>query len=220
MTINLFVSALVMGLLGSGHCIAMCGGISSSLTLAVENKSNIRKYTFLYNIGRLLSYGIAGAIVAGLGQQLASRSSAFSYILSISSAVFMILVGLYIMRLTMSLNWLERLGKLVIWQHIVRFNKKLLPLNSHYKALAYGMLWGWLPCGLVYSALLFSISAQSMLGGALFMMTFALGTLPAMVGLAFAAEKLQRTLNHTIMRLVFGNILIFYGFYLLILSLL
>lgn len=220
MTTSHLISALVMGLLGSGHCLAMCGGVASSLTLAVKDKAQIKRYTLLYNLGRVLSYCIAGALAAGISQQFASQSTTFSYALSILSGVFMILVGLYIMRLTFSLNWIESFGKVAIWQHLVKLNKRLLPINTKTKALAYGMLWGWLPCGLVYSALLFAVSTQSAVQGATFMLLFAIGTLPAMVGLAFAAEKFKQILNHTMMRMVFGNIFIFYGLYLLIIALL
>lgn len=220
MTTSQLISALIMGLLGSGHCLAMCGGVASSLTLAVKDKSQVKRYTLLYNLGRTLSYCIAGALAAGISQQFASRSTTFSFALSVLSGVFMILVGLYIMRLTFSLNWIEKVGKFAIWQHLVKLNKRLLPVNSNAKALAYGMLWGWLPCGLVYSALLFSISMQSAVYGASFMLLFAIGTLPAMVGLAFAADKFKQILNHNAVRMVFGNIFIFYGLYLLIIALL
>ncbi|MFY8349553.1 sulfite exporter TauE/SafE family protein [Pseudoalteromonas sp. SSM20] len=220
MTTSQLLSALIMGLLGSGHCLAMCGGVASSLTLAVKDKALVKRYTLLYNLGRILSYCLAGALAAGISQQFASRSTTFSFVLSILSGVFMILVGLYIMRLTFSLNWIEKVGKYAIWQHLVKFNKRLLPVNTNHKALAYGMLWGWLPCGLVYSALLFSISTQSAIYGATFMLLFALGTLPAMVGLAFAADKFKQILNHNFVRMMFGNIFIFYGLYLLIIALL
>ena len=127
----------------------------------------------------------------------------------------MVLVGLYIMRLTASLNWLEKAGKYAIWQHIIKLNKYLIPLNSNSKALAYGALWGWLPCGLVYSALTWAVTTQSALYGALFMASFALGTLPAMIGLGYAAQTIKNALNNSIFRIVLGNIFVFYGLYLL-----
>lgn len=219
MTISILVTAFTMGLLGSGHCVAMCGGVSSSLALAVKDKLKVKRYTLLYNLGRLLSYTLAGVLAAGISQQLASRSTLLSQCLSVLSGVFMVLVGLYVMRLTASLNWVEKLGKVAIWQHLVKFNRYLLPIDSTRKAIFYGMLWGWLPCGLVYSALLFAISTQSIASGGLFMLFFALGTLPAMIGLAFAADYFHRWLNNTVVRLIFGNILLFYGLYLLIIAL-
>ena len=215
MTESLFLTAFFMGLAGSGHCIAMCGGIASSLQFAIEDKTKAQQFTLLYNFGRLISYSIAGALVGGISAIFASQSNNFSLILSFISGLFMVLVGLYIMRLAASLNWLEKFGKYAIWQHIVKFNKYLLPLNSKKKALAYGALWGWLPCGLVYSALTWAITTQNAISGALFMASFALGTLPAMIGFGFAAQSIKKWLNNTIIRMLLGNILVFYGLYLL-----
>ncbi|PAJ72825.1 cytochrome biogenesis protein [Pseudoalteromonas sp. NBT06-2] len=215
MTVSLFLTAFFMGLAGSGHCIAMCGGIASSLQFAIEDKSKAQQYALLYNIGRLLSYSLCGALVGGISSIFAQQSNDFSLFLSFLSAIFMVLVGLYIMRLAASLNWLERFGKYAIWQHIFKLNKYLLPLNSKKKALAYGALWGWLPCGLVYSALTWAITTQSATSGSLFMASFAMGTLPAMIGLGFAAQTLKSWLNNSIIRIILGNILVFYGLYLL-----
>lgn len=215
MTASLFLTAFFMGLAGSGHCIAMCGGIASSLQFAIEDKSKAQQYALLYNIGRLLSYSLCGALVGGISSIFAQQSNDFSLFLSFLSAIFMVLVGLYIMRLAASLNWLERFGKYAIWQHIFKLNKYLLPLNSKKKALAYGALWGWLPCGLVYSALTWAITTQSATSGSLFMASFAMGTLPAMIGLGFAAQTLKSWLNNSIIRIILGNILVFYGLYLL-----
>jgi len=212
---SLFLTAFFMGLAGSGHCIAMCGGIASSLQFAIDDKSKAQQYALLYNIGRLISYSLCGALVGGISAIFSKQSNDFSLFLSFVSGIFMVLVGLYIMRLAASLNWLEKFGKYAIWQHIVKLNKYLLPLNSKKKALAYGALWGWLPCGLVYSALTWAITTQSAFSGALFMASFALGTLPAMVGLGFAAQTIKTWLNNSIIRIILGNILVFYGLYLL-----
>ena len=148
----IFVSAFLMGLIGSGHCIAMCGGIASSLQLA-SNKRQTWLYSLAYNSGRALSYMLAGALVAGISSQFATQNSAFALFLSFLAGVFMLLVGVYIMRLAATLQWLEKLGKTLIWQHLIKLNKYLMPIDSPLKALGYGALWGWLPCGLVYSAL-------------------------------------------------------------------
>ncbi|MGO2478304.1 MAG: sulfite exporter TauE/SafE family protein, partial [Pseudoalteromonas sp.] len=139
----LFSSAFIMGLIGSGHCIAMCGGIASSLQLA-SKQSNSFYFVIAYNVGRALSYMLAGALVAGISSHFASQNQVFSLSLSLLSGLFMLLVGLYIMRLGASLQWLEKVGKTLIWQHLVKLNKFLLPINSLPKAVGYGALWGWL----------------------------------------------------------------------------
>ncbi|MDP4983354.1 sulfite exporter TauE/SafE family protein [Pseudoalteromonas tunicata] len=211
----LLLSAFFMGLAGSGHCVAMCGGVASSLQLAVKNKQDARSYTLLYNLGRLLSYSLAGALVAGISATFASQSILISQILAFISAFFMILVGLYVMRVMATLNWLESIGKIAIWQFVVKLNRYVMPLDSKLKALGYGALWGWLPCGLVYSALTWAITTGTAAKGAAFMACFALGTAPAMLALGLTTQSITKWLNNQVVRLIMGNFLVFYGLYLL-----
>ena len=213
----LFVSAFLMGLIGSGHCIAMCCGIASSLQLA-SNKRQTLIYSFAYNIGRAVSYMLAGALVGGVSSQFAKQNSFFSLGLSYIAGVFMLLVGIYIMRLGPTLQWLEKIGKTLVWQHLVKLNKYILPINTPFKALCYGALWGWLPCGLVYSALTWAMTSPSALDGALVMLCFALGTFPAMIILGVTAQKLNHVINHPWIRIVLGSAIIWYGIYLLIIA--
>lgn len=213
----IFASAFLMGLIGSGHCITMCGGIASSLQLA-SNKRQAVLYSFAYNVGRASSYMLAGALVAGISSQFAKQNSGFALALSFMSGIFMLLVGVYIMRLAASLQWLERLGKTVLWQHLVKLNKYLMPIDSPFKALGYGALWGWLPCGLVYSALTWAMTSASALNGALVMLCFALGTFPAMITVGITAQKLSQLFNHFWTRMILGSIIIWYGIYLLIIA--
>ena len=100
-----------------------------------------------------------------------------SLFLSFLAGIFMLLVGIYIMRLAATLQWLEKLGKTLIWQHLIKLNKYLMPIDSPFKALGYGALWGWLPCGLVYSALTWAMTSGNAINGALVMLAFALGLL-------------------------------------------
>lgn len=213
----LFISAFVMGLIGSGHCIAMCGGIASSLQLATDKTKPVY-FSIAYNLGRAASYMAAGALVAGLSSHFANQSHWLSLALAFLSGLFMILVGLYVMRLGASLKWLESLGKIMVWQHIVKLNKFLMPINSLPKALGYGALWGWLPCGLVYSALTWAMTGNSAFEGALVMLFFALGTFPAMLSIGMGAQALHKLLNHPWARITMGSLLIWYGVYLLIIA--
>ena len=213
----IFVSAFLMGLIGSGHCIAMCGGIASSLQLA-SNKRQTWLYSLAYNSGRALSYMLAGALVAGISSQFATQNSTFALFLSFVAGMFMLLVGVYIMRLAATLQWLEKLGKTLIWQHLIKLNKYLMPIDSPLKALGYGALWGWLPCGLVYSALTWAMTSGTAINGALVMLAFALGTFPAMITLGVAAQKLNTLFNHPWTRIILGSVIIWYGIYLLIIA--
>ena len=206
-----------MGLVGSGHCIVMCGGIASSLQIANETLNSI-KVSLMYNAGRAMSYMIAGALVASLGNAFAKQNSTFALGLKVFSGVFMLLVGLYVMRISGSLKWLEQLGKTLIWQHIIKLNKHLLPINTYPKAWLYGMLWGWLPCGLVYSALTWTLQAPTPIYGSAIMLSFALGTLPAMLLVGQTAQTLSHFLNRPYIRWAMGSIFIWYGIYLLIIA--
>jgi hypothetical protein len=195
----------------------MCGGIASSLQLA-SNKRQTWLYSLAYNSGRALSYMLAGALVAGISSQFATQNSAFSLFLSFLAGIFMLLVGVYIMRLAATLQWLEKLGKTLIWQHLIKLNKYLMPIDSPLKALGYGALWGWLPCGLVYSALTWAMTSGTAINGALVMLAFALGTFPAMITLGVAAQKLNTLFNHPWTRIILGSVIIWYGIYLLIIA--
>ncbi|MBQ4832224.1 sulfite exporter TauE/SafE family protein [Pseudoalteromonas sp. MMG010] len=214
---SIYASAFIMGLIGSGHCVAMCGGIASSLQLAANKKQSIL-YSVCYNIGRALSYMLAGALVAGISSEFAKQNHFFSLALSFIAAFFILLMGIYIIRLGASLQWIERFGKWLIWQHLVKLNSYFLPVNSPFKAVGYGALWGWLPCGLVYSALTWAMTSPSAIDGAITMLFFALGTFPAMITVAIMAQRLNKLINHFCTRIVFGSILIWYGVYLLIIA--
>lgn len=214
--INLF-AAFMMGLLGSGHCIVMCGGIASSLQLAAKHQRPFI-VALSYNFGRLLSYAIAGGLVALIGSQVAKQNTTFAVSLSALSGLFMILLGFYIMRIAATLQWLEKFGRSIIWQHLIKLNKHVLPIDSYHKAIAYGALWGWLPCGLVYSALTWTFTVKDPLDGMTIMAAFALGTFPAMLLTGQLSAKLSTFINHQIVRVFLGNLFIWYGIYLLIIA--
>ncbi|WP_440055809.1 sulfite exporter TauE/SafE family protein [Pseudoalteromonas sp. T1lg65] len=211
------LSALVMGLAGSGHCLVMCGGIASSLQLA-SNKLSALLVAVLYSLGRITSYAIAGAVVAAMGISFAKQNTLIANMLQLFSGVFMLLVGVYVMRLASTLKWLESAAKSLIWNHIVKLNQFIVPVDTRLKAYCYGMLWGWLPCGLVYSALTWTLQARSPLEGALIMLAFGLGTFPALFVAGQSALKLQKLVNHLVTRITMGNLFIWYGIYLIIIA--
>ncbi|MGA4606871.1 MULTISPECIES: sulfite exporter TauE/SafE family protein [Pseudoalteromonas] len=211
------LSAFVMGLAGSGHCLVMCGGIASSLQLASKQLSAV-VVTLLYNIGRISSYALAGSLVALLGASLAKQNTSLAIILQLMSGIFMVLVAIYVMRLASTLKWLESFAKSLIWQHIVKLNRYLVPVNTKTKAFCYGALWGWLPCGLVYSALTWTLQAKSATEGALIMLAFGIGTMPALIVIGQSAQLLQKFINHLVTRIIMGNLLIWYGVYLIIIA--
>lgn len=190
-----FVAAFAIGFMGSLHCIGMCGGISSALTTAVmpgtSTLSRQLGYPFLYSLGRIASYAVAGGIAGLLGAQFRDLLGGHGpSLLRIFAGVMMILLALYLSGWWQILNHLERAGAR-IWKKLAPWTRHLIPVNSPAKALLLGLLWGWLPCGLVYSALAWSVGADSPVEGALLMLYFGLGTLPAMIGVGVFSHALH-----------------------------
>ena len=197
-------SAFIAGVFGSLHCVAMCGGIATALGISADS-SKSRLMAFLYQVGRISSYAIAGAIVAFLGSQLSEHSDSqlFKTGLRIVSVLFMTGLGLYLAGWFPRFAQIERIG-LPIWRKISPISQKLLPLKKNWHALMLGLLWGWLPCGLVYSILLWSMSAPNVASGALVMVAFGLGTFPAMFAMSLGANQLLVVLSQPVIRRIAG----------------
>jgi sulfite exporter TauE/SafE len=184
-------SAFVAGALGSTHCVAMCGGLATAL--GAQQQGKVRARSLLYQIGRVTSYGTAGAIVGSFGAAagFAFEASLWSEILRLGTALIVVLIGLNLaLGSRLRGPWLrvpERWGAR-LWRRIAPLAAGL-PTQPALRALTLGMLWGWLPCGLVYSVLLVAAFAGSAWAGLVTMIAFGLGTLPAMLGLSYAGGR-------------------------------
>lgn len=229
MSLDLF-SAFIVGLLGSGHCIAMCGGITTMLTsaLPVSNKyeqqipvnnqniavkqSSKTALVFCYNIGRIASYCFIGGIVGFTGSIAAKNIGMPLAGLRMFSAIFIILLGLYLGQWLMWLNRIEALGG-KLWQTISPLASKAIPVESPKKALLLGAVWGWLPCGLVYSTLTWALASGNMLTGSSIMLFFGLGTLPALLTLSMGFNSIKNNLVKPILRKTMALVLISFGIY-------
>ena len=182
-------SIFVIGLLSSLHCLGMCGGIMGALSLSLPadvraNRLQISLFVTAYNLGRLSSYIIAGALAGAFGVEilewLGLNDDSAHGILRIVGVSFIVLIGLYLGGWFPQLVKLEKLGQ-PVWKIIEPVTRRLMPIKTPYQALMYGMLWGWLPCGLVYVILLMTVTSGSAVQGALMMGAFGLGTLPSML---------------------------------------
>ncbi len=205
------ITALLAGLLGSLHCMAMCGGITSSLAMAAAPEARLRM-PWLYNLGRLLSYSLFGALAGGLGLLIDDfvPQGAAGFSLRNLTGIMMLLIGAW---LAFQLDWVEKISRygLIVWQKISPLAGRFLPLKTSTDALALGFLWGWLPCGLVYAMLLTAWLTASPLQGAGVMLAFGLGTLPAMVGMGLAAGWVQQHVSREKMRRWAGISLMVFG---------
>lgn len=209
-----FMGAFVIGLIGAEHCMAMCGGLSSLLTINPSSAAPVPSTLFFYNIGRIISYMIFGALIGGVTasiSQLANLNYSLIW-LRLLAATVMIILGLYIGRWWFGLLKIERLGQ-KLWQLISPLGRKFLPLRYSWHALPFGFIWGWLPCGLVYSILTWAAVSGSALSGGLIMGAFGLGTLPAMLLMGAGASRLKPLLQSVRFRQLTAISIIIYGIY-------
>jgi sulfite exporter TauE/SafE len=212
-------AALLVGLLGGVHCVGMCGGIVGTLTmgLPVEARSSLVRlapYQLAYNLGRLAGYAVAGALVGGAGQ-LAVAIVPVQYaqrVLYLVAAVFMVLLGLYLGGWWTGLARLERVGTF-FWRRIEPVGRRLLPIRTVGQALGVGLVWAWIPCGLVYSVLIWSASAGGAGEGALLMTAFGLGTLPNLMGIGMLAGAAARLADQIWIRRTSGGLVLAFGLY-------
>ncbi len=206
------LSALLMGLIGSTHCIGMCGGIISTFSTNFNGKSNNQPFSIqlFYNLGRISSYSLFGLLVGLFSSQLMQMlPNPHTFSMKIAG-IFFILLGLYISQLLNSFKYLERAGQ-KLWIKIEPFGREYLPAQNNWSALKLGLVWGWLPCGLVYSALALSVTQINPLHSALTMFAFGLGTLPTLLLIGHFAHNVKTILQNKSVRYALGLILIIYG---------
>ncbi len=216
-------SAFLLGLLGSAHCFGMCGGIAGALAMgsrpgpgliagAAANVAQpaVKPFPMLLatGLGRISSYTVAGLLAGTLGATLGLLH--LESTLRIIAALLLILLGLYLAGLSRGLAWLER-GGLILWRQLQPLVHRVTPIHSLPRAVAAGAIWGWLPCGLVYSMLAWSIAQGSAFGGAGVMLAFGLGTLPAVMAAGAMASPLQHWMQRRGARLAGGLLVMLFG---------
>jgi hypothetical protein len=220
-----YLTAFAVGLMGGVHCIAMCGGIVGALSFGVNVSQQVSqqaspqgsrtaqiKILIAYNFGRLSTYTLAGGLMGGLGWMASHwlQIHQLQLILQLFAALIMILLGLYLSGWWTVLVHIERMGK-VLWKRIEPLGKFFLPVSTMPQAVMLGLLWGWLPCGLVYSVLIWSVSAGSVEQGALLMLCFGLGTLPNLLAMGVFANQLNQWLRKASVRQAAGSLVIAFG---------
>ena len=206
----LLISALILGLLGGGHCLGMCGGLMGALTMAIPAEQRNRRLQLLlaYNIGRISSYALAGLLVGLAGWAIGNSPAAL--LLRVLAGILLICMGLYLAGWWSGLTRIEALGR-HLWRHLQPLTRRLMPVTSVPQALFLGAIWGWLPCGLVYSSLLWAASQGSAINSALLMLVFGLGTVPVLLATGMAAERLTAVLRQRGVRIAGGVLVILFG---------
>ncbi|MDC8831105.1 sulfite exporter TauE/SafE family protein [Alteromonas gilva] len=209
-----YISAFLVGLAGSLHCVGMCGGIAGALRAAIPSHNATLPYILSYNFGRITSYAIAGFLTGALGQIAQASVKNGLAVFQILSAVMLLAMGLYLAQWWRGLARIERLGQ-GIWKRIRPLSKRFIPFKSPLSAYPYGFIWGWLPCGLVYSTLTWAMVSGDALQGALTMAAFGLGTLPALISVSIGAGWLMTLLQQHNTRIMVASGLILYALFLI-----
>lgn len=187
---NLF-AAFLTGLLGGTHCVGMCGGIVAAMSF----QGNARQpfvFHLGYSAGRMVSYAALGALVGLIGSAAFLSDSLYPLQrgLYVLAQVVLILLGLYLAGLNQSIRLLEHAGS-AVWRRVQPLLGRVMPVRNLGQAVVAGALWGWLPCGLVYSVLVMALSAGGAPQGAGLLLAFGLGTLPNLLLMGWAAESLR-----------------------------
>ena len=210
------VAAFMIGLLGSTHCIGMCGGIVGALTMGLPKSTRqsvlkLLPYLLTYNVGRLLSYSLAGLIIGLLSSTMSDFFQIGRFpVGGIVGGLFMVALGIYIGGWLQTMTWLERLGG-YFWRQIEPVGRRFMPVNSPLHALGLGFIWGWLPCGLVYSTLALAATSANAVNSAMLMLAFGVGTLPVLLVMGSFADKLQSFTRNKWTRYIAGILLIAFG---------
>ncbi len=214
-------AALAAGLAGSAHCFAMCGGMAGALAMRARNAAATPRgaslQAVLHQIGRVSGYTMAGALVGTFSQgaqwflQLADATAA----LRVAAGVLMLLLALRLLTGRNVLAPLERAG-MHLWRRLHPLSLRAARSTAWYASFLLGLLWGWLPCGMVYSVLLMSATSGGTAAGAATMASFGIGTLPAMLVSSLILTQLPRVSAGPFLRAASGGLLALFGSWMLI----
>lgn len=208
------IAVFMVGLLGGVHCLGMCGSIVGVFTAQVPREQARWPFHVAYSAGRVASYALAGALVGALGQAglLMRDAVPVQHLLFALSSIMLVALGLYLAGGWGAVRHIEQVGS-ALWRHLQPYTAKLLPVNTVPRALGLGALWGWLPCGLVYSVLVAALAGGSAVQGALIMAAFGLGTLPNLLAIGLFWESIKGWVQSPRVRLAAGAVVAAFGVY-------
>jgi sulfite exporter TauE/SafE len=214
------ITALSLGALGSLHCVMMCGGISCALSSKRAGKQHEKQTgklstrlspLLIYNLGRISSYAMIGFLFGWGSQAVIEQWQSLGVILRLIAGGLLIAMGLYIAGLSRLLVKIEAIGY-QCWQRLMPNSLRAINTESIKGIWLMGIVWGWLPCGLVYSTLLWAGAlGYGGLQSGMLMAVFGLGTLPAMLATGFFADKLAAFVQAKAVRWTAGFSIIVYG---------
>jgi hypothetical protein len=205
---SLLATALAIGFLGGIHCIGMCGGIVAALTLRRPGEPPAPRAWRLqlgYNAGRIASYTVAGGIAGLVGSlgTLLDRLLPVQLALYVLANALLVFLGLYLAGFGTAVLRLEAAGG-ALWRFAQSHGLRIGPAQTPLGAVGAGLAWGWIPCGLVYSAVALALVSGDALRGALVMLAFGVGTLPTLLATGLAADRLKRLARDRRVRVAAG----------------
>ena len=205
------LASFIVGLSSTLHCLGMCSGISTVLFLQntkPENNLRVYKNALVYNFGRLFSYTAIG-LLAGVASQFVSQAFLLQghFFLQVCSSIILILIALNIIGVFSISLILEKLA-IFIWQPIKNLMKSFIPAKSPVEIFCLGLVWGWLPCGLVYSVLLLAVSSGNAIQSGLCMLAFGLGTLPGMLMTSVGSNIIKRGMQKPVFKYISAFLII------------
>lgn len=208
-----YLAALLIGLLGGTHCLGMCGGFVAALSVNLPGQARRQwPLQLAYNLGRITSYSAAGALLGGLGAMgfVLNRLLPVQMTLYVAANAMLVLLGLYLAGYTAPLLPLERLGGR-LWRHLKPLAQRFIPARDPLRAFPLGLLWGFLPCGLVYSMLATALVSGAASRGAGLMLAFGLGTLPNLMLAGLFAARLRQWAQRAWVRRGAGMLVLSFG---------
>ncbi len=210
------LAAFMAGLMGGLHCAAMCGGIVCLINGRSKDEARAARWRIplAYNAGRIASYTMAGALAGSVGQAglLLRGSFPVQQVLMLAAGLTLCLMATYLAGISPLMRGMESVGA-VLWRQVEPLARRLLPVDSMPKALGLGALWGWMPCGMVYAALLLALSTGDPVQGGAVMLAFGLGTLPNMLLMNVLAGRMRQVTKQRGVRLTVAGVLAAVGLY-------
>ncbi len=208
------IAVFFVGLLGGVHCLGMCGSIVGILTTQLPKNKPLWPFHLAYSGGRILSYSVAGGLVGSVGAAglLWRDQVPIQHLLFALSSLMLIALGLYLAGLGHFVRRIEGVGR-GLWQRLQPLTRRLFPVSTPWRAFQLGMVWGWLPCGLVYSVLLTALASGSTRSGALIMLAFGLGTLPNLLLIGLFWQRVKGWVQQPKVRLSAGLLVVALGLY-------
>jgi sulfite exporter TauE/SafE len=223
MNVESLTAAFLVGLLGGTHCLGMCGGIVGALSTGLSGQVRESRWRYLaaqlaYNTGRIASYTFAGLLVGAFAGQVGETGILQGMPVGrYLAGVIMILLGIYLAGWWQTLRYLEKAGAR-LWKYLEPLGRRWLPVRQAGQAFLLGLVWGWLPCGMVYAALAMAMATGSAAGGGATMLAFGLGTLPTLLTVGLAYNALRRFLQDPRVRTAAGILVILLGLVMLLAS--